>query len=381
MTEPAGLRLAVVSDAVYPWNKGGKEMRYHELLRRTAELGIHVDVYTMNWWRGDGPVVREGITYHAISPYVPLYAGDRRSIRQALVFSVMTLRMLFRRFDVLEADVIPFLQVFPLRLVATLRRKPYVVTWHEFWGRDYWVQYLGRKGYLAAFLEALAIRLPDRIVAASQGTAERIREAAGPRRPVNLTVVPNGIDPKEIAAAGPAREPVDLLFVGRLLRHKNGHLLLDAMARLREQGHDLTALVVGQGPEEERLRTQAAELGLSAKVGFPGSIPERADLLAALSSASVLAFPSVREGFGMVALEALACGCPVVTTDHPDNFARELIEPGVNGELCQATADSLAAALLRALEHRDRLGAAARRSAAAYEWDTLAAAVVEVYRA
>jgi glycosyltransferase involved in cell wall biosynthesis len=370
--------VAVVSDAVYPWNKGGKEMRYHELLRRMAGHGVEVDVYTMNWWHGTGPIQQDGITYHAISPYVPLYSGERRSIWQAVVFSVMTLRMLFRRYDVLEADVIPFLQVFPLKLVAVVRRRPYVVTWHEFWGREYWVQYLGVKGYLAATLEALAVRLPDRIVAASQGTAERIRSAAGPGRPVHLTVVPNGVDPKEIAAVGRSAEPVDVLFVGRLLRHKNGHLLLEALARPRPG--NLTAMIIGQGPEAARLRAQSRELGLEGRVRFSGPIAERADLLAALGSASVLAFPSVREGFGMVALEALALGCPVVTTQHPDNFARELIEPGVNGEWCEPTADSLAAALDRALEHRERLSVAARASAAAYEWDALAASVVEVYR-
>jgi glycosyltransferase involved in cell wall biosynthesis len=99
-----------------------------------------------------------------------------------------------------------------------------------------------------------------------------------------------------------------------------------------------------------------------------------------MKGASVLAFPSHREGFGMVALEALACGTPVVTSDHADNFARSLVIEGVNGFVVPATAEALADALARSLESVEALSLAASEVAAQYDWDALAGQVAKVYR-
>ena len=130
--------LAVVTDALEPFNTGGKEARHAALLPRLGAHGVSVDIYTMHWW--DGPRDRRlgALGLHAICPGLPLYHGARRSIRQAVTFAACSLRMLTRSYDVLEADAIPFLHLFPLKLVTTLRRKRLVVTWHEVWGRAYW---------------------------------------------------------------------------------------------------------------------------------------------------------------------------------------------------------------------------------------------------
>lgn len=384
-TDPRGgvLRLAVVTDSIAPWNTGGKEIRYHELLTRLGRHGIRVDVYTMDWWGTGGSIERDGITYHAICPRLPLYSGRRRSIRQAVGFSLATVRMLRRDFDVLEADVIPFLQVLPLRVVAALRRKRFVVTWHEVWGRDYWVAYLGRAGRLAAAIESWTIRLPDTIIAASRGTASRLEAAGGAA--ADIAVVPNGVDPDEIhavaGAASPARVPSGrLVVVGRLLANKNVDLALSALALLRGRGHDLRMRVIGEGPEAEALAELAGDLGLTDVVDFSDFLPERADLLRALHEADVLVFPSVREGFGMVALEALALGTPVVTSDHPDNFARELIRPGSSGELCRPDAESVAGAVERVLQRLGPAREAAVEQAEQYIWSALAERAAAVYR-
>jgi len=64
--------VALVTDAIFPYHRGGKEIRYHELSRRMAERA-EIHVYTMHWW--DGPRVRidEAVTFHAISPLFPMY--------------------------------------------------------------------------------------------------------------------------------------------------------------------------------------------------------------------------------------------------------------------------------------------------------------------
>lgn len=376
-----GRRVALVSDAVYPYNRGGKEVRIHELSRRQRQYGVEVTIYTMRWWpQGPAPCI-SGVPLQGLCRFVPLYSGGRRSIRQAVVFALASLRLVVGRYDVLDADQVPFLHLFPLRLVASIRRRPLVVTWHEVWGADYWRHYLGRWGPLAAHLERLAARLPDQIVAASPDTAARLRRLTNGK--ADVTLVTNGVDYEEVEAATPDADPDvgEVLVVGRLLRHKGTHLVLDALALLSTTRPALRCTIIGEGPEMQRLHDRVQALGLGDRVDLRGALANRADVLKAMAGAQVLAFPSVREGFGMVAIEAMACGLPVVTADHPDNYARNLVRDGVDGYICTPTASGLAQAVDRALDAHDRLGAAARAAAQTYSWDVQASRLARVYGA
>jgi glycosyltransferase involved in cell wall biosynthesis len=323
--------IALVTDAIHPFHRGGKELRYHEVGRRLAERG-DVHVYTMHWWDGPADRRENGVTYHALAPLRPLYSGDRRSVRQAVLFALCCLRLLFRRFDVLEADHMPYLQLFPLRLVASLRRKPLYVTWHEVWGPRYWREYLGPAGVVGWWLERLAMQLPDGIIAASSETGERLRAHLGPD--ADVTVTPNGVDLDAIRRAPAARERTDLVVVGRLLEHKRVDRLLDAVALLRDRGTDVTLRVIGDGPERAALRAQILRLGIGDRVELRHDVASQTELYGLVKAARVFAFPSEREGFGIAVLEALACGLPVVTTSARDNLARHLVRDRADGVVC-----------------------------------------------
>jgi glycosyltransferase involved in cell wall biosynthesis len=334
--------IALVTDAIYPYNCGGKESRYHELFSRLRDYG-RLDVYTMNWWEGPRTREAETATFHAICRYHPLYSGGRRSIRQAVFFALGCLRLLTRRFDVIEADHMPYLQILVLRVVATVRRKRLVVTWHEVWGKQYWRRYLGRVGLAAWVLEWLAMRAPDHIIAASAQTADRLRGQVGGRRTV--TVAPNGIDLDTIRSVPPSGEPVDIVAVGRLIEHKRIDMLLDAVAWLHADGQPVTCRIIGDGPDRAGLRARAEQLGIAGDVEFRHDVREQKDLYGLMKSGRVSAFPSAREGFGIAALEAIACGLPVVTTSAPDNLARHLVARTARGIVCEPSAAALAAAL------------------------------------
>jgi len=340
-------RVAVVTDALYPYHRGGKEMRYEQLLPR-LQAAVDVEVYTMHWWpERETTRVDRGVTYHAICPLFPLYGPTRRSIVQAIVFAVACLRLLGRRFDVVEADHMPYLQLFSLRIVTWLRRRPLVVTWNEFWGPEYWRTYLGRwSGAIAWTVERRAMRLPDRIVAISPQTAERVRAFVGD---AVVQEVPMAIDLQAIAGVdpAPADEAADLLCVGRLLEHKRVDLFLEALARLPATGRG--ALVVGDGPERARLEALARDLGLCGRVRFRPDVVDHAEVIGLMKAARLVVLPSEREGFGLVALEALACGTPVVATSHPDNHARVLVERSVRGHVAEPTVEGLTGAIERAL--------------------------------
>jgi glycosyltransferase involved in cell wall biosynthesis len=345
--------VALVTDAVFPWHRGGKEIRYHEVARRLAQHA-EVHVYTMNWWRGDRERRDGEVTFHAISPLLPLYAGHRRSVKQAVVFALACLRLLWARFDVIEADHMPYVQLFPLRLVATLRRKRLVVTWHESWGPGPWRAYMGRAGAVGWWCERLAMRLPDAIIAASSETARRLRVWLGDTVPV--TVAPNGVDLEQIGAITADPDRTDLVVVGRLLDHKRIDLLLDAVALLRADGTPVTCRVIGDGPERAALHEQAETLGITDVVDFRHDVRDQDELYALLKAGRVFAFPSEREGFGIAVLEALACGLPVVTTSAPDNLARHLVQSSSRGTVCEPSAPALAEAVMRVLGLGDRGG-------------------------
>ena len=341
--------VALVSDAIFPYHRGGKEIRYHELTRRLAGRA-ELHVYTMHWW--DGPRVRkdEAVTLHAISPLLPLYTNTRRSFRQAIVFALGCMRLLISRFDVLEADHMPYLQILVLRFVATVKRKRFVVTWHEVWGQSYWRQYLGWAGFAAWFVEELAMRLPDHIIAASPHTAERLCTILGTR--ASITIAPNGIDLEAVRSSYPDHATTDLVVVSRLIAHKRIGMLLDAVALLHAEGMPVTCRVIGDGPEREELRNRARVLGVERVVDFRHDVREQKEVYALIKAAKVFVFPSAREGFGIAVLEALACGVPVVTTSAPDNLAQHLVARSPHGTICDSTASAIADAVKLLLADR-----------------------------
>jgi glycosyltransferase involved in cell wall biosynthesis len=189
--------------------------------------------------------------------------------------------------------------------------------------------------------------MPDRIIAVSPETAERLRAITGPN--VSITVAPNGVDLEAIAAVPPVANGTDLVVVGRLLSHKRIDLLLEAIALLHAQGSPVTCRVIGDGPERPTLQERAQALGIAWAVEFRDDVAEEKEVHALVKSARVFAFPSAREGFGLAALEALACGLPVVTTSAPDNMARYLVGRSCRGVVCEPSASAVAEALNDAL--------------------------------
>jgi glycosyltransferase involved in cell wall biosynthesis len=147
-----------------------------------------------------------------------------------------------------------------------------------------------------------------------------------------MSVIGNPVDVEEVnrLAADSVTLPGSpaLLAVGRLSRQKGFDLLLPAFARLLRDATRAHLTIVGTGPDEDALRRQAGELGLGERVTFRGFVQNPYPLMRA---ADLYVLSSRYEGFPNVALEALACGTPIVATACPGVEA--LVLPGVNGWL------------------------------------------------
>ncbi len=377
------LKLAFVYDALYPYQKGGAERRYHELARR---LGQQHEVHHVTWQWWDGPAVleRDGMTLHGVGRPPAMYGQDgKRMIREALAFSARIMPALLReRFDVIDCSATPYLPLCAAFPSARLRSSPMVATWHEYWG-EHWQEYLPGRPAVARIAQAtewLSAPMADETVAVSQFTASELHQRLA-RRP-RPRVVENGIDLAAIDAAPTTGTGADVIFVGRLIDEKRVDVLLRALALTRAEHPGVTCEIVGEGPERPKLEQLARELGLRENVRFFGALDEQS-LYSRLKAARVSALPSVREGFGIAVVEAQAAGAVPVVARAPYSAAASLIDEGLTGLVCQPDAESFAHAIMHLLAdvpRRERMAAAARAAAAGRGWDRTADEMNDVYQ-
>jgi glycosyltransferase involved in cell wall biosynthesis len=193
-----------------------------------------------------------------------------------------------------------------------------------------------------------------------------------------IVVIPNGVDLDRYAYAPMPPGPPTVAIVANLRRYKRHELFLAAFAEVRERCPDARALIVGDGPEMERLRRTATDLGIAPATSFTGSV---ADPRREIARAHVVALTSEHEGLPNALLEAMAMGRPVVSTAV--GGVPELIRDGIDGFLVPddpaAIAERIAGLLLDKAE-AERIGSAARERAAAYGWDAVVERTIEVYR-
>jgi glycosyltransferase involved in cell wall biosynthesis/O-antigen/teichoic acid export membrane protein len=223
-------------------------------------------------------------------------------------------------------------------------------------------------------IERLGVRRHHRLIAVSGGVAERLK-VLNPRLAVH--VIGNGVSPE---AFDPAPCPgKNVVYLGRLESQQKGtDLLLRAWAQA-SRSLDAQLIIAGLGPDEQRLRRMARELGIQDRVEFAGWVTGQAKYQL-LASARLVALPSRFETFGIVAIEALATGTPVIAFDIP--CLREVV-PDACGRLIEPfDVESYGAALVSTYQDEAWLAEArelGRTFAAGFTWDRAARQQQEVY--
>jgi glycosyltransferase involved in cell wall biosynthesis len=295
-----------------------------------------------------------------------------------------------RRFDLVHIHT-PFLAHYAGASLARRWDVPAVATYHTLF-EEYLFHYL--KLAPRAAMRALARRFSraqcnalDAVVVPSAAMRETL-ERYGVAAP--LAVIPTGIRLAEFAGGDGARfrarhaiapgRPV-ALYVGRVAFEKNIEFLLRMLVRVRGQIPDVLLLVCGEGPAQGSLAVLVRELGLGAAVRFVGYLDRAAALLDCYRAADVFVFASRTETQGLVLLEAMALGVPVVATAVMGT--RDILAAG-RGALVPADdeADFAAAviAVLRAPDLRARLAAEGAEHAKAWTAPATARRLEAFYR-
>ncbi len=205
-----------------------------------------------------------------------------------------------------------------------------------------------------------------------------------------IAVIPNGIDPDELRPVGDLKalreefakpEEKLVLLVGRLVYEKGFQLALDALPGVIERVGNVRFLVAGSGTHEAELKAQAERLGLSEHGVFMGWIGDDA-LHSLYRIADLCVVPSIYEPFGLVALEAMASGCPCIVADT--GGLREVVPEGerVGLRFNGGDAEHLGVMIERLLvdgELRDRMVAEASEHVLSFDWDDIARRTRAIY--
>lgn len=373
------MKIAFIYDAVYPFITGGAEKRVYELAKRLVQRGHEVHWYGVGWWwpeKGQKDIEMDGIHLHGVCRPMELYNDERRSIKETLYFAALLLPKLgMAKFDVIDCQGFPFFSCFTAKINSIFGRSPFVITLHEVWN-DYWYEYLGKAGFFGKLVEKMMVNLTDKIITVSTKTKTDLKAIKSSEKSI---VIPNGIDFKYIHKIEPSDEKSDIIFAGRLIKEKNVDILIRTVGIIKERFPDIKCFIIGEGPERVKLEKLVQELNIQNNVIFKGFMKNYVDLISYIKSSKVFVLPSTREGFGIVVIEANACGIPVVVVNHKMNAAVDLITAGENGLISNLSESDVANKIIMSIENKEEMYDKCIQNAKKFDWDKITDSLEKYY--
>ncbi len=386
------MRIAFVSEHASPLatlggvDAGGQNVHVAELAAGLVRLGHDVTVFT----RRDHPTLPKRVLTDSGYIVAHLDAGPAEVVAKDDLWPLMPefAQHLAAAFDAEHFDLAHahfWMSGWATLMARHDRRLSTVLTFHA----------LGavKRRHLGTDDPSPAVRLSierelaagfDRVIATC--TDEVAELHAADLRPRQISVVPCGVDVNHFTPTGSVfgerRQPHRIVALGRLVPRKGFATVIEAMPHLPDTELVLAGGEPGFEPERERLRRLAWQLDVSSRVLLVPQI-SRTEVPALLRSADVVAATPWYEPFGIVPVEAMACGVPVVASAVGGML--DTVQPGVTGLLVPPREPLALAAAIEALLEQPALRAAYARAAATrareqYSWDRVALRTVEAYR-
>jgi glycogen(starch) synthase len=369
---------------------GGLARHVHDLTRALAESDVATDVVTVAE-EGDRPFeALSRLNIYRVKPSPPAARDFVTGILQlnvAMLEKVMALVERGEKYDLLHAH--DWLVAFAARALKHALKLPLVSTIHATeYGRNHGL-HTDEQRYISD-VEWWLTYEAWKVICCSRYMCQELQRVFQ-LPPDKIRVVSNGVDLGQCGAGQSdcfvrqrfaADDERIVFFVGRLVREKGVHLLLEAAPRILSQVPKLKFVIAGRGPALESLQSQVRRLGLETQVHFAGHVDDttRNGLYRA---AAVAVFPSMYEPFGIVALEAMAAKVPVVVADT--GGLAEIVVHGVDGLKCYAGhAASLADQVLAVLNDPALAGRLAenafRKAMSEFSWQEIARQTRNIYQ-
>ncbi|MCP4572408.1 MAG: glycosyltransferase family 4 protein [bacterium] len=344
-------------------------MHLHKILAGAVQAGWHVDQVCCTYEGAEAAETVDGIHIHRRGHW---------SVANFVLPGVVRGLLKEHRYDLLLEDInklpfytplysggVPVLAVVPHLFGTTVYREANAVLASYVWLAEQLIPPV----YRNVDFEVISPSTRDDLIARGLD-GDRIR------------TVYCGLEHERFALADPPPRSATPLVVcwSRLRRYKSTDVAIRAFARIHRELADARMLVMGRGPDEERLRKLVTKLGLDDVVDFHGFMPWE-ELVGHLHRAHVFLNPSPKEGWGLTVVEANACGLPVVASDRPG--LKDSVRDGETGDLVPYADDAAFAAkaleLLRDPELWRRRSEAARAWARTFSWERCAQESLEIF--
>ncbi len=385
-------RVLILSWEYPPLIEGGLARHVRKLSEALVGLGIEVHVLTRGGEESPAAELARGVNVHRVlEPTRPRDLGEFVTWVERMNADMLAAGVeLGDRFDFDLVHGHDWLVAAACDHLARRFGAPLVTTIHatEHGRHQGWVD-KHPQSYIHG-VERWITNRSDRVIACSAYMREQVSDIfTVPEE--RVVVIPNGIDPDDLRAGDEAElerlrgefaapEEKLVLLIGRLVYEKGFQIALEAMPELIERVPGTRFLVAGSGTHEAELRKQAEELGLMEHGTFLGWIGD--DVLHQLYRiADVCVVPSIYEPFGLVALEAMASGCPCIVADT--GGLREVVPHGEVGlRFRTRDPEALGGMVERVLtdpELTERLVAEASEHVLRFDWNDVARRTAEVY--
>lgn len=365
---------------------GGVETHVYNIAEKLVEKGHEVTVYTSDLLR-DNPQIRlcnvkdtvNGIRIRRFKAFKLLPKIEASTVMPSMITALSK-----EKADIIHAHGYRYFPAYLAALARHITEIPMVLTTHS--------SPETRMPTISALYNhtvgKFVLKTTDQIISLTKMGAEYLTSIGA--KSEKISVIPNGIDSNLFSRGTDGysfREKYGItgkiiLFVGRLSKVKGLNYLIDAMPEILNEMPDAILLIVG--PDFGRqmgLKRRVKQLFIEKKVLFTGYLPDD-ELVGSYAASDLFVFPSLAESFGIVLLEAMAMGKPVIATNV--GVAHDLIRNGVNGFLVEPRRpDQIAKTVISLLKNENlaiKMGNINRKIASEYSWDNITQTICEVYR-
>ena len=379
------MRVLMISDVYFP-RINGVSTSIQTFRRDLHELGVQTLLITPQYPHGEQPP--DPSIRRVRSRFVPRDPEDRMMRRGDIRRLLPELQA--RPWDIVHIQT-PFVAHYAGLELARRLGVPAVESYHTYFEEylHHYVPLLPRAAmrFVARHFTRSQAESVTRLIAPSRAMRDALT-AYGVRTPIE--VIPTGLEADRFepgdgahfrARCGIDAERPVLVHVGRIAHEKNIDFLLRMLETARAAIPDILLLIAGEGPALEHCRRLATELGLAANVHFAGYLDRRRELLDCYRAGNLFVFASRTETQGLVLLEAMAQGIPVVSTAHMGTI--DILGPGRGCVVVEEHEHKFAAEVIRLMGDallRKRLGRDAQAYAATWSAREQASRLLELYR-